>query len=362
MRAAARSAGLAALAIGYVAARDVKRRRKTIAKVPADLHSPALYVTPSVASRRSLWIARRLEGLAARVAPRPMREVRTTPEGVRIIMHDAPTRSRPSGAVLWIHGGGFILGSPGQCDDICELLVREADVLVAAVTYRLAPETPFPAGLDDCSAALRWLHNEAAALGVARDRIAVAGDSAGGGLAAALCQRALDAGGPHVAFQLLEYPMLDDRTVGSVVDPDGVYAWTPASNRYAWTAYLGRPPAIDEPPPYASPARRGDLRDLPPAWIGVGDLDLFHDEDVAYAHRLNDAGVPCALHVEPGMWHGADAIIPSAPTSRRLRALMCNAIAAAVGKATPSLPPRARAAPATTRDPGVLDPGGPRLQ
>lgn len=154
------------------------------------------------------------------------------------------------------------------------------------------------------------------------------GDSAGGGLAASLSQVARDRGGPDICFQLLEYPMLDDRTVlRSDHGGTGAFVWTPASNRFGWTAYLGRPPIAGDAPRYAAPARTDDLADLPPAWIGVGDLDLFLAEDVEYADRLRSAGVACELHVEAGMYHGADAVLPKASTSRRFRDLMTAALA-----------------------------------
>ena len=292
-----------------------------------------LYAIPSVRSDRALRLVRRLGDLGSNASSAQAAEARTTGEGVRVLVYDAPGREQPSGALLWIHGGGLVLGGPEQGHDVCTRLAEEAGVFVASVEYRLAPEHPFPAGLDDCLAALRWLHGQAAVLGIDPSRIAVGGDSAGGGLAAAVCQRALDDGGPAVAFQLLEYPMLDDRTVlRTDLDPNGVHLWTPASNRYAWTAYLGREPSLHaEPPAHAAPARRKDLAGLPPAWVGVGDLDLFLDEDVAYARRLEEAGVPCELVVVPGMWHGADSIVPSAGTSNRFRDAIVDAVSRAVG-------------------------------
>ena len=146
------------------------------------------------------------------------------------------------------------------------------------------------------------------------------GDNAGGGLTAALCQLARDRGGPGICFQLLNYPMLDDRTVlRTDHDGRGVFVWTPDSNRFGWSAYLGHEPSHDDAPPHAAPAWTTDLTGLPPAWIGVGDLDLFLDEDVDYAARLEAAGVPCELHLEPGMYHGADAVRAQAATSRRFR-------------------------------------------
>ncbi|WP_232548676.1 alpha/beta hydrolase [Propioniciclava soli] len=234
--------------------------------------------------------------------------------GVRVggYLYDPPTRNRPSGAVLWLHGGGMITGGPWMSHGVANRLARELGVLVIAIDYRLAPEHPFPAALDDAMTALCWLHDHAEELGLDPARIAVGGESAGGGLAAVLAQRAHDEGVP-LAFQVLIYPMLDDRTV--LADPAGrgELVWTPAQNRIAWTWFLGHPPGRAEPRPYAAASRREDLTGLAPAWIGVGDLDLFHDEDVAYAHRLEQSGVPAELVVEPGMPHAADMLpVPGA--------------------------------------------------
>lgn len=225
---------------------------------------------------------------------------------VSVVTYERPDRPRPSGALLWIHGGGYVLGDTTMDDDWCAKVARELNVLVVSVEYRLAPEHPFPAGLDDCHAALSWLVELSRTLGVDQDRIAVGGESAGGGLAAALVQRAHDDGLP-MCFQLLVYPMLDDRTVPRA-DARGEWTliWSPPSNRYGWTSYLGRDPGGAEDRPYAVPARREDLSGLPPAWIGVGTVDLFHAEDVAYAKRLRQAGVDCDLYEVPGMFHAAD--------------------------------------------------------
>ena len=158
------------------------------------------------------------------------------------------------------------------------------------------------------------------------------GDSAGGGLAAALCQLARDRGGPAVCFQLLNYPMLDDRTVLRTDHQGrGTFIWTPASNRFGWSAYLGHAPSPADAPDHAAPARTADLAGLPPAWIGVGDLDLFHDEDVDYATRLEAARVPCELHVERGMFHGADQFLMKAPRMQAYRDRMVAALGGAIG-------------------------------
>ncbi|NLE70868.1 MAG: alpha/beta hydrolase [Actinomycetales bacterium] len=161
----------------------------------------------------------------------------------------------------------------------------------------------------------------------------------GGGIAAALAQRAHDAGRPP-AFQLLVYPVLDDRTVlRGAPGPDDVrgrIGWTASTNRFGWTAYLGHPPRIEAPAPYTAPARRERLAGLPPAWIGVGDLDLHHDESTEYAERLRAAGVPCAPHVEPGMLHAAD-VGSRTPSMVAFRERAVAAVRDAVGRA-PAVP------------------------
>jgi acetyl esterase/lipase len=163
------------------------------------------------------------------------------------------------------------------------------------------------------------MRENAGELGIDPDRIAVCGASAGGGLAAAVAQRSLDEG-IRLCAQVLLYPRIDDRTALSEDhDGRGRLAWSPSSNRYAWRAYLGREPRVSDAPQYAAPARRDDLTGLAPAWIGVGDLDLFYDEDVTYAERLTASGVPCQLFTVPGMYHAADGVAPNAPSMRRFR-------------------------------------------
>jgi len=210
-------------------------------------------------------------------------------------------------ALLWMHGGGFLIGSPE--DDEAELirLSRELGLVVAAVQYRIGPSHPFPAALTDSFAALSWLHNTAKELGIAANRIAIGGRSAGAGLAAALAQFAYDEGTVPLAFQLLIYPMLDDRTTSRTdVDQTSLRFWNSRSNLFGWTAYLGRAPGGADVSDHAVPARRDRLEGLPPAWIGVGTCDLFHDENVEYAARLQKAGVPCTLKVVEGGYHAFD--------------------------------------------------------
>ena len=244
---------------------------------------------------------------------------RTQDGAVRVRFYRPAQATGPLPALVWMHGGGYVIGAPEQDEAMMAEIAAEVGVVVASVNYRIAPEHPFPAPLDDCAAALAWLLREAAALGVRPDRVAVGGASAGAGLAAALAQRAQDEGLP-VAFQLLIYPMLDDRTVTRAdLNTQDHRIWSQTSNLMGWTAYLGQPPGAAHTPPYAVPARREGLSGLPPAWIGVGTLDLFHDEDVDYARRLTAAGVPTELVVVPGAYHGFDGVQGSAPVSRAFR-------------------------------------------
>jgi acetyl esterase/lipase len=227
----------------------------------------------------------------------------------------------PLPAMLWIHGGGFLFGAP-EFDEPGNIeTARELGILIAAVDYRLAPQHPFPAPLQDCHTGLAWLYGSAAALGVDPKRIAIGGSSAGGGLAAALALKARDAGAIPVAFQLLLYPMLDDRTVlRTDLADDNLRLWDTASNRYGWTSYLAADPGSAGVSAYAAPARCTDLKGLPPAWLGVGTYDLFLDEDLAYAQRLKDAGVACEVRVVEAAYHGFDAVSRKAPVAREFRA------------------------------------------
>lgn len=319
----------------------VARRRPKLANVAPELRSPVLYVPMSLSSDRSLTIGRKLMS-----APQPGamaagvdRRTDLVPASgdrpaVPVVIYDRPGRTRPSGALLWIHGGGLVMGTPAAGDGLCSRFAAELDVVVVSVDYRLAPEHPFPAGLHDCFAALEWLHAGAGQLGIDPARVVVGGDSAGGGLAACLAQLAHDRGGPAICFQLLQYPMLDDRTALRT-DAEAL-TWTNTSNRYAWSAYLGHPVRADEPRPYASAARRADLAGLPPAWIGIGTIDLFHTESIEYATRLEAAGVPCDVHVVPGMYHAAERIVPKAPSMIALLDAMTAALGAAIAPREPA--------------------------
>jgi acetyl esterase/lipase len=325
---------LAGLVVALVGTWAVGTRR-AVRRVAPELRGPRLFVSFSWMPLRLLSLLRARMRQETPVAPGVSVRQRsvTSPEGATadVVVYDDGSRTAPTGALLWIHGGGHLIGDPGLDHSWCSRVVTEVGVPVVSVDYRLAPEHPFPADLDDCSAALRWLQAHADELGVDPARIAVGGASAGGGLAAAVVQRAHDEGHP-VRFQLLVYPMLDDRTA-LVRDHAGRgrFVWTARMNQRAWTAYLGQPAGAQDVLPGAAPARRADLRGLPPAWLGVGELDLFHDEDLAYARRLRTAGVACELYVEPAMYHGADAVVPDAPSMVAFRDRMIAALRTALG-------------------------------
>ena len=221
-------------------------------------------------------------------------------------------------ALLWIHGGGYVLGSVERDDLLATHLAKVAQCVVVSVEYRLAPEHPFPAPVEDCYAALKWLATHADELGVEPSRIAIGGASAGGGLAAGLALLTRDRGEVELAFQLLIYPMIDDRNVSpaSETQPD-TFVWTRENNRMGWHAYLGREPGGADVSPYAAAARASDLTGLAPAYIPVGDLDLFLDENIEYAQRLLAAGVPTELHVYPGGYHGFNGFAPGAEIAQR---------------------------------------------
>jgi acetyl esterase/lipase len=246
---------------------------------------------------------------------------------VRLLVYVPRQRTGPVAGLLWIHGGGYVLGSPDADDLRVKTIADAVGCVVVSVDYRLAPETPHPGPLDDCYAALRWLRAQAADLGVRADRLAIGGASAGGGLAAGLGLLARDRGEVQLAFQLLLVPMLDDRTV-THPDPHpytGEFTWTAARNAFGWKSLLGHEPGLEGVPAYAAAARAESLEGLPSTFISTGALDLFLEEDLEYARRLTRAGVSTELHVYPGAYHGfsqvADAQVTAAYTRDYTRAL-----------------------------------------
>jgi acetyl esterase/lipase len=227
-------------------------------------------------------------------------------EHVKVRVHRPAGLAVAAPALLWIHGGGTIMGTAVQDDKYCRKLSRLTGFNVVAVEHRLAPEHPYPAPLEDCYAALLWLARQP---WVDPKRIAVGGASAGGHFAAAVAQRAHDRDEVKLAYQMLVYPMLDDRTGANRDGPKRVM-WTETDNQQAWRWYLNGADPVE-----AAPGRRRDLSGLPPAWIGVGTLDLFHDECLDYGRRLREAGVPVHEEIAPGAFHAFDHIADKAPIS-----------------------------------------------
>jgi acetyl esterase/lipase len=243
-----------------------------------------------------------------------------TPDGAVLAAswYRRDTAGAPGSAALYLHGGGMIMSlaeTGAVYDSVVRGYVAATGVPMLMVDYRVAPEFPDPVPVEDCFAALTWLAERAPDLGVDPARIAVMGDSAGGGLAAGVCLAARDRGGPAVAAQLLVYPMLDDRSV----DPDPLIApfltWTSDDNATGWQALLGV--TGGDVSPYAAPARATDLAGLPPTYLDVGALDVFRREVLRYADALSAVGIPVELHLHPGCPHASDVLAPNAGSSRR---------------------------------------------
>jgi acetyl esterase/lipase len=290
-----------------------------------DLRIVARFAPRALVGPKTLKLIRRISPAIQRGGSSRDVEALILSSGVGVRLHRPAEAGTPGPALLWIHGGGYVIGTAQQDDDLCRRYARELGATVAAVDYRLAPEHPYPAPLEDCYAALSWL---AALPAVDPARIAIGGASAGGGLAAALALLARDRGEITPTLQLLAYPMLDDRS-GSTPESAKYRLWGPKSNRFGWAAYLG-----SADPQIAVPARHEDLSGLPPAWIGVGTHDLFHDEDLAYATRLTAAGVPCQVETVPGAFHGFDLVVPKAAVSKAFFASQCASLRSALAVAS----------------------------
>lgn len=265
-------------------------------------------------------LAQRMRRLSRWIpAPRSSREVIVEERrlaGVRSLVFRPRAAKGPRPGVLWLHGGGYVIGAPEQEGERCRALAASHDAVVVAPAYRLAPEHPFPAARDDVHRVLVAMSSDAS-LGVRADRIAIAGVSAGGGLAASLALHVRQHG-PAVVAQLLLYPMLDDRTASRPRLEDASHRlWNQASNVYGWRSYLGVEPGSASVPVGAVPSRAAPLDGLPPTWIGVGTADLFHDECRDFAARLEESAVPCTLEIADGAYHAFDMVSPRAAVSRR---------------------------------------------
>lgn len=273
---------------------DPELRAATLKAPKLNLENPFMLKLVGVAS--AIMPGKRVDGVERRI-------VRDGGLKLRVYVPDTP-----SGAgLLWIHGGGLVLGAAAMDDVLCGETARQTGVTIVSVDYRLAPRHPYPAAIDDAHAAWLWMQRHLDELGLDADRIAIGGQSAGGGLAASLVQRVHDEGGA-IAAQWLFCPMLDDRTA---VDRarDGVdhFVWSNRSNLVGWSSYLGSAIGSVTLPPYAAAARRDDVSGLPPTWMYTSDIELFHDEDLAYAQRLESAGVDTTLEVVSGAPHGFEA-------------------------------------------------------
>ncbi|GAB2621641.1 esterase [Paractinoplanes abujensis] len=293
---------LAALPGGFNAVPDIVQRRATVQAMLAGIEIPE---NPNVVKED-------------RTVPGPEGEPDIT---VRIYKPAHATGTLPG--IYYIHGGGMILGSVDGEDPNATYICDEVQAVVVSVEYRLSPEHPHPAPVEDCYAGLVWMAKNAAELGYDPQRLAVYGASAGGGLTIATALLARDRGGPQLTFMMPIYPMIDDtNTTASSHEITDIGIWDRSGNIEAWAWYLGGKPADQ----YAAPARAEDLAGLPPAFIDVGTVDLFRDEDIAFAKRLMAAGVPTELHIHPGSYHAAETFAGEAALSRRIWALRLDAL------------------------------------
>jgi len=273
-------------------------------------------------------------------APQPVERHIPGPPGapkVRLWVVDPAPSEKNKPALVHMHGGGFMMPYPVLMPRL-QGIATDCQCVVVSVDYRLAPETRYPGSLEDNYAALKWVHAHAAELGIDRSKIAVGGESAGGGHAASLAIHARDCNEVPIVFQLLIYPQLDDRTGSTRAAPPAIghFLWTASANHFAWSSLLGVPAGSPRVPAAAVPARVASVADLPPAWIGVGSIDLFVEEDMEYARRLVHAGVATELLVVPGAFHGFDLLVPDAEASKRFSASWKSALRKefATGKAS----------------------------
>lgn len=229
---------------------------------------------------------------------------------IRALVYTPENEKNDRPALFHTHGGGFVIGSPEDFDARNQLLCKELGAVIVATSYRLAPENIFPAAIEDSYTVLKWLFKESSSLGVDPNKIAIYGESSGGGLAASLAIMVRDRKELNIRHQFLIYPMLDDRTS---VNPNpnpyaGEFVWTNSKNYYGWKSLLGKEPGSEDVSPYAAASRLQEMKGLADTSIFVGALDLFVDENIEYAHRLIRAGIPTELHVYPGGFRGFDSI------------------------------------------------------
>jgi acetyl esterase/lipase len=337
------------LAPGATVAEAEQASRSETAPAVADPYSlvdpellPALKQFPAVDLSAEMVVKfRQLPGMPPLPAPAPQPVERHIPgppgaPEVRLWVVDPAPAEKSKPVLLHMHGGGFMMPDPWLLPRL-QGIATDCHCVVVSVDYRLTPETRYPGSLEDNFAALKWVHAHAAGLGIDRSKIAVGGESAGGGHAASLAIHARDRNEVPIVFQLLIYPQLDDRT-GSTRPASpaiGHFIWTASANRLAWSSLLGVPAGSSRVPVAAVPARVASVAGLPPAWIGVGSIDLFVEEDMEYARRLVHAGVATELLVVRGAFHGFDLLVPDAEASKQFSASWKTALrkAFATGKA-----------------------------
>ncbi|EED34354.1 alpha/beta hydrolase fold-3 domain protein [Luminiphilus syltensis NOR5-1B] len=307
-----------------------------VALEPVLAHPEALNVAGDLAGVRAMRGAMTDEVLASFAMPDGLtqRNINITPssgEKLKLVMVEPMALHGESAPLIYLmHGGGLVLGTADQDIPLLAEFAQALQCRAVSVDYRLAPETTFPGPIDDCFEGLVYLLNNAGDHGIDISRVAVAGISAGGTLAAALAMRMRDETTYALAAQCLIYPMLDQRTAAEPGEGDDFLIWPGESNRFGWQSYLGDDNA-HATNPIAVPSRAESLGDLPSAYIMVGGLDLFLDENIDYARRLTAADVPCELHIYPGCVHGFDALAPDANVSRRSRREVLEFLARSLG-------------------------------
>ncbi len=339
--------GRAGLAPLLVSAASVQNAQAA----PAGNIDPYAYVDPELAAPLKNWPggfdapnAGNLAAMRARDALSPTlsapelqpRKAKVPGRGgdVAVLIIDPKPAQKNKPAVIYIHGGGYVLGTAGTSVRLAQEIAKSTEGLVVSVDYTLAPEAVFPTSLEQNYAALAWLHKNAGQLGVDAAKIAICGDSAGGGHAAMLAIAARDRKEFAIAFQCLIYPMLDDRTGSTHRVPShiGHFVWTEAANKFGWSSLLGVPAGSASVPPGSVPARVKDLSGLPPTFIGIGSIDLFCEEDMEYAKRLALSGVSTELFVVPGAYHGFDIVAPDARATVQFKALWQSALRRGLGQ------------------------------
>jgi acetyl esterase/lipase len=278
-------------------------------------------------------LEKRAEGKSVATLECEQRWVSSLDEGERVRVRVYRPRSRKTEGllpgVLFLHGGGYAMGNPEGFGSTYEMLMQTRDCVIAAPDYRKSLDAPYPAAVHDCYGTLLWMKENAAELGIREDQLIVMGQSAGGGLTAAVVLMARDRGDVRIAFQMPLFPMIDDRMTTESAQDNDAPVWSSRHNRVAWDLYLGPLPP-DDVPKYAAAARETDFSDLPPAATFVGELDPFLDETRQYVERLRAAGVPVEFRTYPGCYHGFTLLRPGARVSREANGFLCEQFGAAV--------------------------------